>query len=127
MFRIGALLLPAVLFTVGACAQAPLKVLLVTGGHDHEPTFYSAFVGQKDFLTTVNPHPIAYKSSLARYDVVVMYDMIQDLPDAQKSNLQAFVESGKGLVVLHHALVNFNAWSWYRDMIGGQYWEKKST
>ena len=115
------------LASAAAFAQAPLRVMLVTGGHDHESTFYSAFTGQKDFITVVNPHPVAYKSSLARYDVVVLYDMVQELPDSQRANLKAFAESGKGLVVLHHALVSFNDWAWYREMVGGQYWEKKST
>lgn len=109
------------------CAQAPLKVLLVTGGHDHDPAFYSVFAGQKDFQTNVNPHPAAYQGSLARYDVVVLYDMVQGLPEAQREKLKAFAESGKGLVVLHHAIVSFNDWPWYRETIGGQYWDKKST
>ena len=115
------------LAAVSAFAQAPLRVLLVTGGHDHEPSFYSVFAGEKEFVTNVNPHPVAYKGSLNRYDVVVLYDMVQELPAAQKENLKAFAESGKGLVVLHHALVSFNDWPWYRETIGGQYWEKKST
>jgi type 1 glutamine amidotransferase len=104
-----------------AFAQAPLKVMLVTGGHDHAPSFYSVFTEQKDMVTNVNPHPIAYKNSLAKYDVVVLYDMVDDLPEAQKSHLKAFAESGKGLVVLHHALVSFQDWPWYRETIGGQY------
>jgi type 1 glutamine amidotransferase len=115
------------LLSLTAFAQNPVRVLLVTGGHDHEPTFYSVFAGQKDFTTNVNPHPVAYKGSLSKYDVIVMYDMVQELPAAQKDNLKAFAESGKGLVVLHHALVNFNDWPWYRELAGGQYSEKKST
>ena len=111
----------------GMFAQAPLRVLLVTGGHDHEPTFYSVFAEQKDITTNVNPHPVAYNSSLDRYDVVVLYDMVQDIPEAQKARLKAFVESGKGLVVLHHAVVSFENWPWYRETIGAQYFEKKST
>lgn len=114
------------LFALAMFAQKPVRVLLVTGGHDHEPTFYSVFAGQKEFVTNVNPHPVAY-SSLSRYDVVVMYDMVQELPAAQKDNLKAFAESGKGVVVLHHALVSFNDWPWYRELVGGQYSEKTST
>lgn len=119
----------AVLFllSVAAFAQSPARVLLVTGGHDHEPTFYSVFAGREEFVTNVNPHPNAYKGSLNRYDTVVLYDMVQDLPETQKANLKAFVESGKGLVVLHHAIVSFNNWPWYRETIGGQFWDKKST
>jgi type 1 glutamine amidotransferase len=118
-----------VLFLAGisAFAQAPLRVLLVTGGHDHEPSFYSVFAGQKDIVTNVNPHPVAYNGSLDRYDVIVLYDMVQEIPEPQKARLKAFVESGKGLVVLHHALVSFENWPWYRETTGAQYFEKKST
>jgi type 1 glutamine amidotransferase len=123
MKRLAVLLLAA----CGAFAQSPLQVLLVTGGHDHEPTFYSVFTGQKDVVTNVNPHPVAYNGRLDRYDVIVMYDMVQDLPEAQKTRLKAFLESGKGLVVLHHAVVSFENWPWYRETIGAQYFEKKST
>ena len=105
----------------GAFAQTPLKVMLITGGHDHAPTFYSVFNEQKDMVTNVNPHPVAYKNSLAKYDVAVLYDMVDDLPEDQKDHLRAFVESGKGLVVLHHSLVSFQDWPWYRETIGGQY------
>lgn len=110
-----------------ALAQEPLRVLLVTGGHDHEPSFYSVFNEQKDIVTNVNPHPVAYNGSLDRYDVVVLYDMVQDLPERQKDRLKAFVDAGKGLVVLHHAVVSFENWPWYRETIGAQYFEKKST
>lgn len=123
MFRLA--VLPLV--CCSAFAQTPLRALLVTGGHDHEPSFYSVFDGQKDIRTNVNPHPVAYNSSLDRYDVVVLYDMVQDLPEPQKARLKAFVDSGKGLVVLHHAVVSFENWPWYRQTIGGQYFEKTST
>ena len=112
---------------LSAFGQAPLRALLVTGGHDHEPSFYAVFADHKDIATTINPHPVAYKGSLDRYDVIVLYDMVQDLPEQQKQRFRAFVESGKGLVVLHHALVSFENWPWYRETIGAQYLENKST
>ena len=124
MLRLAAVILGTALC---ANAQEPLRVLLVTGGHDHEPSFYSVFAQQKDIVTNVNPHPVAYNGRLDRYDVIVMYDMVQDMPEAQKTRLKAFAESGKGLVVLHHAVVSFENWPWYREAIGAQYFEKKST
>ena len=50
-----------------------------------------------------------------------MYDMNQDLAEAQKKNLREFAEAGKGLVVLHHALANYQDWEWWRGMAGGLY------
>ena len=42
-----------------------------------------------------------------------MYDFSRDLDEAGKKNLRDFVESGKGVVVLHHALLNYQNWAWW--------------
>jgi type 1 glutamine amidotransferase len=100
-----------------------VRALLVTGGHDHEASFYAVFEGQRDIRVNVDPHPAAFRAGLAqRYDVLVVYDMLQDLPEERKNNLRAFVESGKGLVVLHHALANFQNWEWWwKEAVGARY------
>ena len=43
-----------------------------------------------------------------QYDVLVLYNMEQAMAEGAKKNLQAFVESGKGVVVMHHAICSFN-------------------
>jgi len=100
-----------------------LRVLLVTGGHDHETSFYGVFEDMPDIRVTVDPHPVAFRKDLRNaYDVVVLYDMIQDLPDNQKQNLQTFLESGKGLVALHHCIASFQTWEWWwKEVIGARY------
>ncbi len=51
-----------------------------------------------------------------------MYDFSRDLDEKGKKNLRDFVESGKGVVVLHHALLNYQKWDWwYQDTVGGSY------
>ena len=51
-----------------------------------------------------------------------MYDFSRDLDEKGKKNLRDFVESGKGIVVLHHALLNYQKWTWwYQDVVGGSY------
>ncbi len=51
-----------------------------------------------------------------------MYDFSRDLDETGKKNLRDFVESGKGVVVLHHALLNYQKWPWwYEDVVGGSY------
>ena len=51
-----------------------------------------------------------------------MYDFSRDLDEKGKKNLREFVESGKGIVVLHHALLNYQKWDWwYKDVVGGSY------
>jgi hypothetical protein len=108
-----------------------VKVLVVTGGptHYHQtelvPTsFYTLFEGRArlawDHATT---DEAAFGSDLrGRYDVLVMYNRSDSLSEAAQKNLRAFVESDKGVVVLHHALGSYNGWPWWwREVVGGKY------
>jgi len=118
----GAVTLPATIPHPGP-AQDAIRVLLVTGGHDHDPDLYSVFTGVPYLRVNVNPHPTAFNRDLRKpYDVIVLYDLVQEIPEAQRTNLRAFLESGKGLVVLHHAVADYNRWEWWwRDVVGGKY------
>jgi type 1 glutamine amidotransferase len=118
----GAVTIPAK-WTMDPKDKNAVNVLLVTGGHDHETSFYEVFEHMRDIRVNVDPHPVAFRGDLRkRYDVIVLYDMIQDLPEAQKKNLQDFVEAGKGLVVLHHAIASFQNWPWWwKEVVGGRY------
>jgi type 1 glutamine amidotransferase len=100
-----------------------ISVLLVTGGHDHEASFYRVFENDRRFRVNVDPHPVAFRNDLRkRYDVLVLYDSVQELPDRQKQNLREFAEAGKGIVILHHAIVNFQNWEWWwKEVMGGLY------
>ena len=104
--------------------QDAIRVMLVTGGHDHEQSFYAVLDGLRDIRVTVNPHPAAFNGNLTKaYDCIVMYDFyVADLPEAQQKNLRDYLESGKGVVVLHHAIANYQAWPlWWKDVVGGRY------
>jgi type 1 glutamine amidotransferase len=100
-----------------------LRVRIVTGGHDFDASFDSLFEGYDDILPVVWPHPDAFARDFCQdTDVLVLYDMVQGLSDKQKSNLRSFVENGKGLVVLHHAIADYQDWPWwYEEVVGGRY------
>jgi len=97
------------------------RLLVVTGGHEFEPSLYHLFDAFHWTHAVTNRE--AFKSDIRqKYDVLVLYDMESEIGDREKQNLQNFVESGKGLVVLHHALGDYNDWQWwYRDVVGGKY------
>jgi len=103
--------------------EPPIRVLVVTGGHDHAPSFYSLFEGREDLAVNVEAQPGAFGSDLRKkYDVLVIYDMYQDVPEAQRKNLRDFLESGKGVLILHHALASLNDWQWWwQDVRAGKY------
>ena len=121
------------LFAVGACGltaspkaatQPPLRLLVVTGGHDYPTSFYTLFESpnelQWDHATSNHE---AFRSDLrGKYDVLVLYDSSMEISEAEKKNLVHFVQSAKGIVLLHHAIVDYPDWEWWwRDVVGGKY------
>jgi type 1 glutamine amidotransferase len=109
---------------VAASDAKPVRALVITGGHDHETSFYGLFDRYKDLgRVPVAASTTAFQNDLrSKYDVVIMYDFSRDLDEKGKKNLRDFVESGKGVVVLHHALLNYQKWNWwYQDAVGGSY------
>jgi type 1 glutamine amidotransferase len=74
----------------------------------------------------VNPHPSAYQSDLRKTaDVLVLYDLAETTGERARQNLRSFVESGKGVVAIHHALANNQEWPWwYEEVLGGVYFMK---
>jgi type 1 glutamine amidotransferase len=112
----------------GSAASRPapgaIRGLLITGGHDHDAAFYSLFDG----LDVLDRLPVdtaanAFRNDLrGKYDVLIMYDFTRDLDGAGRRNLRDFVEAGKGVVVLHHALLNYQTWAWWsEEVVGGRY------
>src|SRR6476659_2560136 len=102
----------------------PLRALLITGGHEHDIGFYSIFESYKNEVRiTVSSSNIAFaKDFRDRFDVLILYDFTRDLDDAGKKNLRDFAESNKGIVVLHHALLDYQSWPWwYQEVVGGSY------
>jgi type 1 glutamine amidotransferase len=110
--------------SVSGSPAGAVKGLLITGGHDHEAAFYTVFDGFRELPSLpVVSSATAFKTDLrGKYDVLIMYDFTRDLDEAGKKNLQSFVESGGGVVVLHHALLNYQNWTWWTDQaVGGSY------
>lgn len=119
----GQVTLPADL-KVPAPRAGALRVLVLTGGHDHEAAFYSLFndVASLGWVQVSDLKWTTQSDLRAKCDVLVMYDFNRELDDKQKALLKTFVESGKGLVVLHHGILNFQNWPWwYEEVVGGRY------
>jgi len=108
-----------------AQAPPPVRTLVVTGGHSYDPTFYRLFEGDQQIRAVIFPHPTPFQRDLRKnWDVLVLYDSVQEehIGETGRTNLRNFVESGRGLVVLHHALVDYLGWKWWTDeVVGGKY------
>jgi type 1 glutamine amidotransferase len=102
----------------------PIRALVVTGGHEYETSFYTLFEGYDDLAWThAGTNTEAFKSDIRdSCDVLVLYDMSANLDEKGRANLRNFLESGKGTVVLHHAIADYQDWPWwYREVVGGRY------
>lgn len=99
------------------------RCLVVTGGHDYDSEFYSLFDHDKfDWVHAASNREAFARDIRDRVDVLVLYDLSRQIDETGRANLRAFVESGKGLVVLHHAIADYNDWDWWvREVVGGKY------
>ncbi|MFB3903944.1 MAG: ThuA domain-containing protein [Acidobacteriota bacterium] len=114
----------AVSCILAAAPESPVRLLVVTGGHGYETSFYSLFEGSSDLVWDhAASNQEAFRQNIVpKYDVLLLYDMSQDLDEKGRENLRAFVEAGKGLIVLHHAIADYQTWTWWwKEVVGGRY------
>ena len=113
--------------------QDPIRILVMTGGHDYNDESF------KEMLTSLGPDityqmaefPAAYDMFLpvnrGKYDVLVFYHMWDKITDDQARMFVDCIKSGKPVVVLHHSLCAFESWPEYRNIIGGKYFLNLAT
>ncbi len=114
--------------------EAPLRVLLVTGGHGYDETAFGEMLAALDgveFRQVAHPAPEAQAlpapEHADEYDVIVLYDSWQEIGEEAQAGLLALVEGGKGLVVLHHALCDYDLWPAWHAVVGGHYYLAEAT
>jgi type 1 glutamine amidotransferase len=132
--RLGILIALTALTAFWACgadrpqgATGKIRVLVVTGGHDFENApFFQVFKDNPNISYQAVEHPNAHallKAEAAKqYDVLVLYDMHQEITDEAKADFLARLKEGKGLVVLHHAIASYQKWPEYSKIIGARYY-----
>jgi uncharacterized protein len=97
-----------------AAAEPSVRLLVVTGGHDYPTSFYTVF--EQDGLVwdhAVSNEEAFKKDVRGRYDALVLYDASATISAEAQAHFREFVESGAGLVVLHHAIISY--------LVGGRY------
>ncbi len=110
-----------------ARAAGPIRVLLVCGGHDYQTNqFLQVFRDNPEITFTHLTHPAAHAWLAAdkarEWDVLVLYDMWQDISEPAKQDFVNRLKEGKGLVVTHHAIANYQNWPEYERIIGARYY-----
>ena len=116
-------------------SEKPVKVLFITGGHDYDKENFDALLGKLSIVYDHVEHPAAHSmlkaDKIAKYEVVLLYDMPKEIsPEAQRDFI-TMLKKGKGLVVLHHAFCSYDLWPEYVKIVGGRYhhypWTKDGT
>ncbi len=104
-----------------------IRVVVVTGGHGFErEQFFAMFDAMPGIEWKEVVHPEANKlyteEASKEYDVLVLYDMNQEITEEQKQEFARLIEGGeKGLVALHHSLADYQTWNGFGDIVGGHY------
>lgn len=121
-------LVVAILGVGRAWAQQEVKsdktrVLVTVGGHDYEhQPFDAMFAAMSDLEVTQAIMPrqldLLAPGLEKRFDVLVRYDIVSNLTPQQKKAFVELMQSGIGLVSLHHNLCVQGNWPEYFDIIG---------
>lgn len=112
--------------------EAKLKVLVVWGGHGfNQPAFWQMFKDNPDIAYTEAKHDktseVYDRDDLATYNAVVLYDFWQKITDEQKQKFLSLFDKGIGLVVLHHALADYQDWPEFEKAVGGKFLLRPET
>ena len=107
--------------------SSAVKVAVITGGHDFdEEEFFEIFDSFRDIEYAHLPqedHSEVFEDiSDWPYDVVVLYNMSQDISPKRQRNFVNLLNKGVGLVALHHANGAFQQWPQYRKIIGVKFY-----
>lgn len=127
------LLLISVSLSAVSPKSKPVRVLVITGGHDYkEAQFNQMFASLAPEISfKVAELPAAFEMFLPKrrneYDVLVFYHMWQKITAEQEKSFSDCIKEGKPLVVLHHSICAFDDWPEYWNIIGGKYFHKETT
>ncbi len=107
----------------------PIKIMLVTGGHDFdEVEFFEIFDAMEGVEYEHFEQPKAnaklVKDLAENFDVLVFYDMWKTISENEKNAYLKLAEQGKPFLFLHHSIASYQNWPEFEKIIGGKYFEK---
>jgi len=122
----------ALFFGVFCVTAGPVRVMLVTGGHNFDSiSFFQMFEGMEDieYEHFVQPHANeAIKNGEAeKFDVLVFYDMWRDISEAERKAYLDLTIQGKPFLFLHHSLCSYQQWDDFEKIVGGKYVQKSEN
>jgi type 1 glutamine amidotransferase len=111
--------------------MGPIKVVVVTAGHEFEhDAFFTLFQGYDDIeyveKEQKDQSEIFEDISGWDYDVVVLYNMTDGVSEKRRQNFLKLLDDGVGVVALHHSIASFQYWPEYKKIIGWKFYLKKT-
>jgi type 1 glutamine amidotransferase len=107
-----------------------IKVVVVTAGHGFKKEPFFAIFESPDDIEYVEAEQHDHSEIFEDIsgwdaDVMVLYNMTQEISLARQQNFIKLLNRGVGLVALHHSIGAFQKWPEYRKIIGGKYYLKE--
>ena len=129
------LLLTVVSFPLAALqqSQGPVRILVITGGHDYKATEFNQMLSSlsPEITFEIAELPEAFdmfrQENRDKYNVLVFYHMWQTITEEQAKNFSDCIRGGKPVVALHHSICAFDDWPEYWNIIGGKYFHKETA
>jgi type 1 glutamine amidotransferase len=117
------------LFSTFVIHAQPIKIMLVTGGHDFDQKeFFEIFDAMEGVEYEHFEQPKANEKiakDLAKdFDVLVFYDMWKTISESEKAAYIKLTEQGKPFLFLHHSIASYQNWPEFEKIVGGKYFEK---
>lgn len=119
--------------------HAQFNVLVAVRGHVFDRNAFDAIFTDMEGIThTVVDHPAAARlmnpEGMEGFNALLLYDMpgldfnaegscpayVEPLPELREGFLR-LLQSGKGVVAMHHAIAGWPAWPAYADILGGAF------
>ncbi len=100
-----------------------IKVAVITGGHFFDvPGFHAIFRDMRQvdsFIQLEENWAADIGRALDAYDVFLFYNMPRGLPEERtRPVLEKLGESGQGIFLLHHAILAYEQWPFWSDLVG---------
>lgn len=121
-------------FTGSLRAQSgeSLHLMIISGGHSFDESAFFSMFDQMEGVTyehIVQPkaNELIASGEISAFDVLVFYDMYDEISAPQKQAYLDMLEAGRAMVFLHHSIVSYQKWPSFIDIVGGRYNQSDSS
>jgi type 1 glutamine amidotransferase len=113
-------------------ADDEIKVVVITGGHsfEHDPFFkmFDQIKGIQYTEAAQKDHSEIFEDLRGwDYDVIVFYNMTQNMSQKRRRNFLRLLDEGVGVVALHHTMGAYQEFPRFKQIIGTKYYLKDTT